>query len=93
MPVACAPRNRSHEHVARGLDVTIGNLEQLCTVEYDYDTFHLSMGCFTCKIMAGTIGERVHESMARLDVAHLRDVDWLPADVEVVKQLEQRLAG
>ena len=75
------------------LDVTIGGLEHLCTVEYDYDTFHLSMECFTCKIVAGTIEERVHENMAWLDVAHLWDVDWLPADVEVVKQLEQRLAG
>ena len=75
------------------LDVTIGNLERLCTVEYDYDAFHLSMECFTCKIVAGTIEGRVHENMAWLDVAHLWDVDWLPADVEVVKQLEQRLAG
>ena len=75
------------------LDVTIADLEHLCTVEHDYDTFHLSMECFTCKIVAGTIEERVHENMAWLDVAHLWDVDWLPADVEVVKQLEQRLAG
>ncbi len=75
------------------LDVTIGDLEHLCAVEYDYDTFHLSMECFTCKIVAGTIEERVHENMAWLDVAHLWDVDWLPADVEVVKQLEERLAG
>ena len=75
------------------LDVTIGSLEHLCTVEYDYDSFHLSMECFTCKIVAGTIEERVHENMAWLDVAHLWDVDWLPADVEVVRQLEERLAG
>lgn len=75
------------------LDVTIGDLEHLCAVEYDYDTFHLSMECFTCKIVAGTIEERVHENMAWLDVAHLWDVDWLPADVEVVRQLEERLAG
>ena len=75
------------------LDVTIADLEHLCTVEYDYDTFHLSMECFTCKIAAGTIEERVHENMVWLDVAHLWDVDWLPADVEVVKQLERRLAG
>ena len=75
------------------LDVTIGSLEHLCAVEYDYDTFHLSMECFTCKIVAGTIEERVHENMAWLDVAHLWDVDWLPADVEVVRQLEERLAG
>ena len=75
------------------LDVTIGSLEHLCAVEYDYDTFHLSMECFTCKIVAGTIEERVHENMVWLDVAHLWDVDWLPADVEVVRELEQRLAG
>ena len=75
------------------LGVTIGSLEHLCTVEYDYDTFHLSMECFTCEIVAGTIEERVHENMAWLDVAHLWDVDWLPADVEVVRQLEERLAG
>lgn len=75
------------------LDVTIGDLEHLCAVEYDYETFHLSMECFTCKIVAGTIEERVHENMAWLDVAHLWDVDWLPADVEVVRQLEERLAG
>ena len=75
------------------LDVTIGSLEYLCTVEYDYDTFHLSMECFTCRIVAGTIEGRVHEDMAWLDVAHLWDVDWLPADVEVVRQLEERLAG
>ena len=75
------------------LDVTIGDLEHLCAVEYDYGTFHRSLECFTCKIVAGTIEERVHENMAWLDVAHLWDVDWLPADVEVVKQLEERLAG
>ncbi len=75
------------------LDVTIGSLEHLCAVEYDYDTFHLSMECFTCEIVAGTIEERVHENMVWLDVAHLWDVDWLPADVEVVRQLEERLAG
>ena len=51
------------------------------------------MECFTCEIVAGTIEERVHENMAWLDVAHLWDVDWLPADVEVVRQLEERLAG
>lgn len=75
------------------LGVTIGDLEHLCAVEYDYDASHLSMECFTCRIVAGAIEGRVHEDMAWLDVAHLWDVDWLPADVEVVRQLEQRLAG
>ena len=74
------------------LGVTIDGLEYLCTAEYDYETFHLSMQCFLCKITAGVIEERVHENMAWLDRAHLWDVDWLPADVEVVKCLERHFA-
>ena len=73
------------------LGVAIGDLERLCDIEYDYDTFHLHMTCFMCRIVEGVIEERVHEDMAWLDAAHLWDVAWLPADVEVVKLLEERL--
>ena len=74
------------------LDVQIGNLEALCTVEHDYDTFHLSMECFLCAIESGIINDTEHENMAWLDKASLWDVDWLPADVKVVEALEKRLA-
>ncbi len=74
------------------LGVAICDLEHLCCVEYDYDTFHLSMECFLCRIAQGTIEERVHENMAWLDRAHLRDVAWLPADIAVVEELEKRMA-
>ena len=42
------------------LHVTIGNLEPLCTVEHDYETFHLVMECFTCAITPGTINDSEH---------------------------------
>lgn len=73
------------------LHVTIGNLKPLCTVEHDYETFHLIMDCFTCTIVTGTINDTEHENMRWLDVPHLWDVDWLPADIKVVKALEQKL--
>ena len=73
------------------LHVTIGNLEPLCTVEHDYETFHLVMECFTCAITAGTINDSEHENMRWLDADHLWDVDWLPADIKVVKTLESKL--
>lgn len=73
------------------LHVTIGNLEPLCTVEHDYETFHLVMECFTCVIAAGTINDSEHENMRWLDADHLWDVDWLPADIKVVKTLESKL--
>ncbi len=74
------------------LEVTIGNLEYLCTVEYDYETFHLSMQCFLAEIKSGTFKEHAHEDMRWLDIETIWDVDWLPADIEVVKKLVERLA-
>ena len=36
------------------LEVTIGNLDYLCTVEHDYETFHLSMQCYLATILSGS---------------------------------------
>lgn len=75
------------------LGITVGDLVHLCTVEHDYDTFHLSMDCFTCVILRGDIIDTEHENLRWLDRSHLWDVDWLPADVKVVQALERRLMG
>ena len=74
------------------LRVTIDGLEHLCTVEHDYDTFHLVMECFTCVIASGEINDSEHENMKWLDADHIWDVDWLPADVKVVEALEKTFA-
>ncbi len=73
------------------LEVEIGNLEHLCTVEHDYDTFHLSMECFLCQIASGTIHDSEHENLRWLTKDSLWSVDWLPADIKVVKELEKAL--
>ena len=74
------------------LHVTVSGLEQLCCVEHDYDTFCLVMDCFTCVIADGVINDSEHENLRWLDADHLWDVDWLPADIKVVKELERTLA-
>lgn len=68
------------------VDVCVG--EKVCTVEYDYPKFHLTMHCFFCKLVAGckpTLLE--HEASMWLERGNLNSVNWLPADVEVVKYL------
>ncbi len=75
------------------LHVTIGNLRFLCTAEHDYETFHISMDCFLCNIESGVIDDSEHERLRWLDAAHLWDVDWLPADVQVVRALEAELGA
>ena len=63
------------------------------TVEHDYETFHLSMECFLCEILDGTINDTEHENLRWLDSGHLWDVEWLPADIKVVEALEKRLSS
>lgn len=68
------------------VEVKVG--ERICTVEYDYPKFHLTMHCFFCTLPAGcrpTLLE--HEAARWLDRESLGSVNWLPADVEVVKFL------
>ena len=71
------------------IDVNVG--EFLCTVDYDYPTFHLTMHCFYCSVVGGELTLLEHEAAKWLSPAELQSVDWLPADVEVVKALEANL--
>lgn len=68
------------------IDVSVG--EFICTVDYDYPAFHLTMHCFYCAIAGGKTPELLeHEAARWLNCAELHSVDWLPADIEVVKAL------
>lgn len=63
----------------------------LTTVEYDYPTFHLSMQCFLCKVERSNLTLLEHEAARWLSYDELDDVDWLPADRVVVKELRHYL--
>ena len=73
------------------LAVEIGIDQLLCTVNYDYPQFHLTMHCFMCHITAGTPLLLEHKSARWLGASDLDAVDWLPADIEVVKLLRNSL--
>lgn len=59
----------------------------LCTTEHDYPTFHLTMHCYLCRIAEGTPQLTEHLAARWLAPEELHSVEWLPADVEVVKKL------
>lgn len=71
------------------IDVNVGDF--LCTVDYDYPTFHLTMHCFYCSVTGGELTLLEHEAAKWLKTTELYSVNWLPADVEVVAALERNL--
>ncbi len=71
------------------VEVCVG--ERLCTVDYDYPQFHLTMHCFMCHIAAGVPQLLEHKSARWLGASELDAVEWLPADIEVVHLLRKTL--
>lgn len=71
------------------LDTEIEVGELFDTVEYDYPAFHLSMDCFLCTVKSGNLVLKEHEAAKWLSRETLNSVDWLPADIELVKKLRE----
>lgn len=71
------------------LDTEITVDRFLTTVEYDYPEFHLSMDCYWCSIREGHLTLLEHEAARWLPVDDLRQVNWLPADVLVIEEIER----
>ena len=70
-----------------GIDITINKF--LCTTDYDYPSFHLTMHCYLCSVKSGMIELREHKSARWLTVETLDSVEWLPADKEIVDKLNK----
>ena len=58
-------------------------------VEYDYPEFHLSMECYWCSVVSGDLVLEEHTAARWLSKDELFDVEWLPADVELIKKIKQ----
>ncbi len=70
------------------LDVKIEVGDLIDTIEYDYPSFHLSMDCFWCIVTDGEITLKEAEDARWLSKDELYSVNWLPADVELIKKID-----
>ena len=70
-----------------GVDIIIE--DSLCTTEYDYPSFHLTMHCYLCSVASGEIELREHMSARWLTTKTLDSVEWLPADKYIIDELKR----
>ena len=81
------PEEAIVREIKEELDTEVEVIELLDTVEYDYPNFHLSMGCFICKIKSGDLVLKEHEAAKWLTKDTLGSLEWLPADMGLVGRL------
>ena len=60
----------------------------LCTVEYDYPKFHLTMHCYLCSLLTDALHLNEHEAARWLAEEELDSVQWLPADWQIIEMLK-----
>ena len=82
------PQEALQREIREELATEINVGERLCTVEYDYPKFHLSMQCFLCTLKGGAPTLLEHEDARWLTHDDLDSVNWLPADKEVIDRLK-----
>ena len=85
------PQAALKREIMEELDTEISVGELINTVEYDYPTFHLSMDCFWCEIITGNLVLKEHEAAKWLTADELNAVDWLPADITLIKNIDEVL--
>lgn len=85
-PEECLKREIKEELKA---DINID--KYLCTVEYDYPNFHLKMECFICSLIDGHLELVEAEDAKFITNDQLDNIDFLPADLLVVKELKKSI--
>ena len=85
------PQEALKREIMEELDTEISVGELIDTVEYDYPTFHLSMDCFWSEIVNGNLVLKEHDAAKWLTADELNSVDWLPADIALIKNISEGL--
>lgn len=69
--------------------IDIKPIKHFFTAEFDYPDFHLRMHMIYCQLEAGKITLTEHSAYKWVSVEKLDLIDWVPADVSVVKPLKE----
>lgn len=85
------PQEALKREIIEELDTEIEVGQLIDTVEYDYPTFHLSMDCFWCEIVKGDLVLKEHEDAKWLTREKLEDVEWLPADITLIRRIRENM--
>ena len=78
------PEAALQREIREELDTDIAVERLLKTVEWDYPAFHLTMHCYLCHVVSGSLILKEHEAAKWLSANELDSMAWLPADRVVV---------
>ena len=74
------------------LDSKVKIEKLICTTDYDYPTFHLTMDVYLSTLIEGKLTLLEHEDAQWVSLGSIDDLDWLPADWSVIDEIKKHFS-
>ena len=71
------------------LDSKIKIEKLICTTDYDYPSFHLTMDVYLASLIEGRLTLLEHEDAKWVSLDDIDALDWLPADWSVIEEIKR----
>ena len=85
------PEEALKREIREELSAEISADKFLCTVDYDYPAFHLTMHCFLCSLLSDAMHLNEHEAARWLRKEELNSIKWLPADRQILETIKKEI--
>ena len=81
-----------YREIIEELDSKVKIEKLICTTDYDYPTFHLTMDVYLSTLIEGKLTLLEHEDAQWVSLDSIDDLDWLPADWSVIDEIKKHFS-
>ena len=81
-----------YREIKEELDSKVKIEKLICTTDYDYPTFHLTMDVYLSTLIEGKLTLLEHEDAKWVSLDSIDNLDWLPADWSVIDEIKKNFS-
>ena len=81
-----------YREIKEELDSKVKIEKLICTTDYDYPTFHLTMDAYLSTLIEGKLTLLEHEDAKWVSLDSIDNLDWLPADWSVIDEIKKHFS-
>lgn len=81
-----------YREIREELDSKVKIEKLICTTDYDYPTFHLTMDVYLSTLIEGKFTLLEHEDAKWVSLDSIDNLDWLPADWSVIDEIKKHFS-
>ena len=82
-----------YREIREELDSKVKIEKLICTTDYDYPTFLLTMDVYLSTLIEGKLTLLEHEDAQWVSLDSIDDLDWLPADWSVIDEIKKHFSN